>query len=56
MRPTPGATNQKQFVDNLRRIQSDVSRAKKVVIIGGGTVGIEFAGVSWSTYAIQARS
>ncbi|KAL0252747.1 hypothetical protein I308_102139 [Cryptococcus tetragattii IND107] len=44
MRPPPGATNQKQFVDNLRRIQSDVSRAKKVVIIGGGTVGIEFAG------------
>lgn len=44
MRPPPGATSQKQFIDNLRHIQSDISRAKKVVIIGGGTVGIEFAG------------
>ncbi|OWZ73497.1 hypothetical protein AYX14_01037 [Cryptococcus neoformans] len=44
MRPPPGATSREQFLDNLRQIQNDVSRAKKVVIIGGGTVGIEFAG------------
>lgn len=54
MRPPPGTTSREQFIDNLRQIQNDVSRAKKVVIIGGGTVGIEFAGVSWSTHADYA--
>lgn len=30
----------------LKRMQGDVAKAKKVVVIGGGPVGVEYAGVS----------
>lgn len=29
----------------LKRMQADVAKAKKVVVIGGGPVGLEYAGV-----------
>lgn len=31
--------------DNLKIMQADVAKATKVVIIGGGPVGLEYAGV-----------
>lgn len=31
--------------ENLKRMQADVGKAKKVVVIGGGPVGLEYAGV-----------
>lgn len=30
----------------LRKMQTEIAQAKKVVVIGGGPVGVEFAGVS----------
>lgn len=30
--------------DSLRALQKDVEQAKTIVLVGGGTVGIEFAG------------
>jgi NADPH-dependent 2,4-dienoyl-CoA reductase/sulfur reductase-like enzyme len=30
----------------LKELQTDVAKAKKVIIIGGGPVGLEYAGVS----------
>ncbi|WWC58500.1 uncharacterized protein I303_101043 [Kwoniella dejecticola CBS 10117] len=33
-----------QFVESLRRSQRDIERATKVVVIGGGAVGVEIAG------------
>jgi pyruvate/2-oxoglutarate dehydrogenase complex dihydrolipoamide dehydrogenase (E3) component len=30
----------------LRKMQTEIAQAKKVIVIGGGPVGVEFAGVS----------
>jgi pyruvate/2-oxoglutarate dehydrogenase complex dihydrolipoamide dehydrogenase (E3) component len=41
--------------DNLKRMQVDVGKAKKVVVIGGGPVGLEYAGVSDTVLHLSNR-
>lgn len=45
MRAEPGTTIADMHA-TLSKLQSDFAQAKKVVIIGGGPVGLELAGVS----------
>jgi NADH dehydrogenase FAD-containing subunit len=43
-RPPKDVTSVDQALDLLRRFQGEVKAAKSVLIIGGGAVGVEFAG------------
>jgi pyruvate/2-oxoglutarate dehydrogenase complex dihydrolipoamide dehydrogenase (E3) component len=45
MRPLPDQS-ESEFLASLVKNQGEIKAAKKVVIIGGGAVGLEFAGVS----------
>jgi len=47
MRADDGTT-EAQYQAQLVSMQQDVKRAQKVVIIGGGSVGAEMAGVSYT--------
>lgn len=44
MKPEPGSTEQ-EYRDLLVKFQKEIAQASKIVIVGGGAVGIELAGV-----------
>jgi NADPH-dependent 2,4-dienoyl-CoA reductase/sulfur reductase-like enzyme len=52
MRPAPGST-EAEYEALLKDYQRDLSKAKKVVVVGGGAAGTEVAGVSTSHYSIM---
>ncbi|WWD18057.1 hypothetical protein CI109_102504 [Kwoniella shandongensis] len=43
MRPS-GSWTEQEYIGALKKNQEDLKKAKKIVIVGGGTVGVEFAG------------
>lgn len=45
MRPSEGAT-EASYRDELVQLQRDIAKAKKVLVVGAGPVGLEMAGVS----------
>jgi hypothetical protein len=45
MRPPKGAT-EASYRDELVQLQRDIAKAKKVLVVGAGAVGLEMAGVS----------
>lgn len=45
MRPVPGST-EAEYIELLRTFQKDIAASKKILIVGGGAVGVEVAGVS----------
>jgi len=45
MRPAPGST-EKEYLNALKKQQSDISRSESVLIVGAGAVGLEFSGMS----------
>jgi NADH dehydrogenase FAD-containing subunit len=53
-RPPDGAASIKEVEEALRSFQADVKAATSILVVGGGAVGVEFAGegasaCSWSS-------
>lgn len=40
----PGSADREEVLKGLRAVQADVKQAKSILIVGGGPVGVEFAG------------
>jgi len=55
MRPQPEST-EKEYLDMLRNSQSEIAKATKIIVVGGGAVGCEVAGVSSQLSSVSGRS
>ncbi|WVW82152.1 hypothetical protein I302_104158 [Kwoniella bestiolae CBS 10118] len=50
MRPSLNWTSQQEYMKALRKSQEEIKKCESLVIIGGGTVGVEFAGEVRASY------
>ena len=50
MRPSEDSTSMSSLFDNFKKTQKDIRKAQQVVIIGGGSVGVEMAGEIRAVY------
>lgn len=52
----PASSSMESVKDGLRKLQAEIREAKKIVIIGGGPVGVEVSGVSSPIPPLQRES